>query len=374
MKTSIFNTSLSWLLLLLMTGGFQQISWSQESKSYDKSFDIAADGWVKIENRYGKIDVNTWDKNEVSIKVVVKSDFEDAKKAKADLDRVEIEFSNTPSMVTAKTVIETKSSSQWTWFGNKSTEGRLSINYTVYMPESCSIELSNKYGDIQLAEIDGEANLTIKYGHLTSQDIGGNLYLNTSYGKATVGDAHNMDITSKYSKVIFGASANCKCSSMYSKIVIGSCIDMEVQSKYDHYEITSVDALRNNGMYDEFNISKAGSINVSGNYSDVIISKLEKSANVELKYGFFKAASLGNGVESINIDSKYTTAKLGVSSLQSYNLKLTSKYTDVYLPDDFTVQEEEGKSTTRNINGYQGSANSKTTISANMNYGKLKLF
>ena len=42
------------------------------SKKIDKEFSISADGTTSIDNRHGKVEINTWNQNKVKISVEIK--------------------------------------------------------------------------------------------------------------------------------------------------------------------------------------------------------------------------------------------------------------------------------------------------------------
>jgi len=145
-------------------GNFDVFKNKQEfTKAIKKDFSINPKGTTSLTNKYGKIEVKTWDKNRVKIdvKVIVKALSED--EAQKIFNQIDVDFSNDESFVKAETVFETNSS--W-WSSNwSSTNSDYEINYEVFLPATNELELSNKYGDVYVAKLENKGNITVKYGN-----------------------------------------------------------------------------------------------------------------------------------------------------------------------------------------------------------------
>ena len=120
------------------------------SKTINKQFDISPDGLVNLSNKYGKIDIKTWDQNRVRISVKIVVDAKDEETAQEVFNRISVNFSNTSSQVTASTEIASKKSSWWGW-GNDSDD--FAINYEVSMPTTGNLDVTAKYCDVYSAAI-----------------------------------------------------------------------------------------------------------------------------------------------------------------------------------------------------------------------------
>lgn len=85
-----------------------------------KEFTISESGEVVIENRYGKVNVNTTGGNEVVIEVTIIVDKRNEDDAQEFFDKVEIDFNNSRSAVSAVTEIGKEKKSSWTsWLNPK---------------------------------------------------------------------------------------------------------------------------------------------------------------------------------------------------------------------------------------------------------------
>ena len=83
---------------------------TERTKSITKTFPISADGTTSLSNKYGKMDINVWDKNEVQITVNVKVDARNDRKEQEILDGIDVEFDNSSDYVSATTEFDLKGS------------------------------------------------------------------------------------------------------------------------------------------------------------------------------------------------------------------------------------------------------------------------
>ena len=86
----------------------------EKSKSIKKEYTVNSNALLKINNRYGNIDVSSWDKNEVVIMVKITVSGDDEAKVIKRLSMIDVDFAASRNEVSAKTVIE-KTSSNWGW-------------------------------------------------------------------------------------------------------------------------------------------------------------------------------------------------------------------------------------------------------------------
>jgi len=122
---------------------------------------IALDGNVVLSNTRGKIEVRTWDKNEVSIDVLITVNARNQSDANDVFERIKVLFNTYDNTVSARTQIT--EIPRWNWNYVRSV---YTVDYVVYMPKSCHLNLFNKFGDALVEELSGTATLTVKHGNI----------------------------------------------------------------------------------------------------------------------------------------------------------------------------------------------------------------
>ncbi|MFT5764505.1 MAG: hypothetical protein ACI8X3_001936, partial [Saprospiraceae bacterium] len=163
------------------------------TKTIKKNYKMAADGEVTLSNKYGKINLKTWDRNEVSIEVTITAKSRSESAANEIFKRIKIDFADGSDYVKAETTIEAQKSS---WWGNES-KGDFRIDYEVSMPNAASLDLSNKYGDAEIGAIGGGGIFSIKYGNFNVQSVGKDTKIDLGYGNGTIGKTNNVEVNIK---------------------------------------------------------------------------------------------------------------------------------------------------------------------------------
>jgi hypothetical protein len=146
-----------------------------KSKSYTKSYNVDANDKLQIENRYGKVTVNTWNKNEVKVDVEIRAYANEDDDAQKLLDQIKITDSKDNNNVSFVTNIGDENHKNNFWgtltSNGKTTVRKAIVNYVVYMPAKSALTISNSFGAIVLPELSGKLNIKNSYGSLTTKSL-----------------------------------------------------------------------------------------------------------------------------------------------------------------------------------------------------------
>jgi len=341
------------------------------SKTINKQFPITADGTVKISNRYGKVEIKTWDNNEVKVEVVITVDAHSEDRANDVFDRVTVDFNSSRDFVSATTEIASKSG--WSsWWGGDSNDS-YKINYEVYMPKTNQLDLFNKYGDSYVAALQGTVNLEIKYGNIQLDQIDNDVRLMLGYGNANIVGAHQLGLEVKYSKVKIGTATDIDILSKYSTVTIEEAQDVRSETKYDHYHLGLVKDYHNIGKYDDVHIKVATSVRAAAKYSDYTVTHLKDWADFDLEYGSATVEMLDRAFTALEIRGRYTDYKIEVQEGTHYRLDASSRYANIRYPSEFIVVKEVKDGSDREVQGFTGDKNQAKIIKARLDYGGIKV-
>ncbi len=337
-------------------------------RTISEEFEIKSGGTVDISNKYGTIDIKTTDDNTVSIVVEIIVETKDEDRAREIMSKIEIAFNNSSSNVTALTKLNFSKSRNW----RKKNES-YQIHYTVMMPKDVDLELYNKYGDISVTSITGEADIELHYGSGYLQDIGEDLEVEISYvPRLELGNiGGDLELEASYSHFTAGSiGGDGDIDSKYSHISFETISDLSIDSKYDKYKINTVDAIDADGKYNSFQIENCGFFEIDTKYTDIKIDKLSRGGDFSTGYGSVRIKHLHQDFKQLNIDSEYTGYGIGLNG--GTKIAVASKYTGVDIPDDTEIsyRDRDGNSLTLKAHYKDPNAGS---INAKMKYGKLKL-
>ncbi len=356
MKTPTSKSILSLVLISCITVGLYA---TEVNKTLKKEFDVKDNSVLVLMNKYGKVDIENWDQNKVSIEVLIKVEHSDKERAIKLLDYLNVEFSSSGNELKAITNIDQRFSKiRDKRFGNN----YYSINYTVKMPADLDIDLTNKYGDTHIDELSGHARIDIKYGNLQANKI---VRDNTKplsslilgYGKATIGEVNWFKVETKYSKLRIEKSRALILLSKYSsKIFIGEASSIVAESKYDNYEVGKCDNFVLEGAYSNYSCDYVGKkLNVTTKYSGILVKRIPA------------------GFKEISITIAYGGVKLGIDPDASYYLKGESKYAKISFPSDGRMN----KIVSNTESSYEGTVgtdpNPKARINVSTRYGSVYL-
>ncbi len=359
MKKSIYKQGtllFATLLLFSLTLSAQEVS-----KKYHKEYPAGASTTLDINNKYGDVVVDTWDKNQVVIDVKVTVDMPNRDRAQTMLDYIDVQFDQSGNDISAKTVIDSKFS--FTGWGSGSR--KFSIDYSIKMPSVTALTVSNKYGNTDLDNLQGLVNLDIKYGNLTAANLTrGNVKplntLNLAYGKGSIDDAGWLDMTLRYC----GSMDITKCQALlldskYSKLSIGESGSIVGESKYDNIKIDNI----NNFVIDN-------------GYTGVSIGTLTKKLDYDGSYGSLTVDRVPEGFESINVETRYMGVRIGIDESADYNLNAKVSYGGLkYNENNFKNHRRIVENNSTEISGVIGKEEApEANVHVVSSYGSVKLY
>ncbi|MCB0685434.1 MAG: hypothetical protein KDC53_02880 [Saprospiraceae bacterium] len=373
MKFIIYSKKYTILAIMLLVATTVAYSAKSEyTKTITKTYTLDKDGKVNIENAHGHVNIKTWDKSEVYIKVVITVDASSERKAEEDFDRIDVDFTNDNRYVSAKTSIDNKKSTWWfiqSWWDDDD----VTIDYEVSMPASADLELAHKYGDADLGDFTGDVEVNHKYGDLTINHVAGELRLDLSYGNASIAKANTSNIEIAYYKLRINDANKIVIDSKYSQVHVESANEIISESAYDGYHLGDIGTVTNEGKYDNFEVEKIESMKIVTKYTKINLENLMHQLNAEMSYGGLEIDRLHQSFSNIDITSRYAGLDIDVDDVPNFQFDVEGRYTGVNLPSDVHTTRDQRENNSTTVVGYRGSSNAKSEIRVRAEYGGLKL-
>ena len=204
----IYKIALIFLLFPLLAVANDDEKRHEKSKVIKKEYTVNTNAKVALNNRYGNLNITTWDKNRVEIEVTITVKGDDLEALEDKLSSIRIAFNANASLVDVETIIGDKKNS-WSWW-KKSKDINYKINYVVKMPATNSIDLNNDYGNIYLDKIYGKADIKCDYGKISIGELlAKNNTINLDYcATSTINYMKSGDLNIDYSKLNVDRSEN----------------------------------------------------------------------------------------------------------------------------------------------------------------------
>lgn len=313
------------LLCLSSVQSFASDQNHEREKVIVKNYSASGNEKLGIENQYGQIVVNTWDKNEITVEITVKSNAKTEAKSQEMIDGISISDTKAGNSIYLKTLTKHSVISS----GKQS----LSIDYKVNIPASTQLNLLNKFGNVILPSLKSAIQVTVNYGNLRAGKLTGeDKRLLVTFGSADIDELDNVFLESKY-----------------SKLNIDKIGKAEIQNSFGKTIIMEANNLRINQRYGDLDLRKVNTLNGQVEFSNVDIDVIGKSAELSLKYsGNADLGLIGSSVELIKVNASFSTVYLKFDESTSLDFSAHLKYGDIKVNNmymkDYVKSADQGSS------------------------------
>lgn len=323
----------------------------EKSKTIKKEFSVNANALLEIKNKYGNVDVVSWNENRVVIVVTITTSGNNEDKVVDKLDDITVAFESSGSRVSATTQIKNTGSS---WFSWGKSNVNFKIDYTVKMPVTNNAKLENDYGSISLNELNGNADINCDYGKIIIGELHGtNNQINIDYtNNSTIDFMKNGAINADYSGFTVEKAGVIKLNADYTKSVF-----------------TSIDRLSYNCDYGSLKVENGGEVSGSGDYLTMNLGTIAKIVKISADYGSVKIDKLQDGFDQVTINTSYTGVKIGVPEATPFSFEVKLDYASFSHDDNLQFNQQIEKSSSKYYEGYFKQANSGSTIHITSDYG-----
>ena len=320
------STLLSGVLFLVSLAANAQFT---ETREFVKRFKIQPETRIDITNKYGKIELNTWDKDSVVIRFKMEINEKKPDKLAKTLGNLDFDISNSQHYLIVKTQVDKNRNqveSELLKFKETilQTNGSIRIDLMVWLPDSRELRLENKFGDIIMGDYKGETQIILSNGKLKTGDLPKKSSMNLSFADALINDLPNARIISNYSDIEIKNSGTIRLESKSSTIEILSAADLSIDSRRDKFRFRLVDKL-----------------DATGNFSQFRISELKDKANLHLSYGSLEMEKILNAFSSIYIESRSADVNLYFNPEAKFNYEITESKTDLKLGSELKEEDKE---------------------------------
>jgi len=323
-----------------------------KQKTISKAYLVNNDAGITIDNSYGSLYVTTWNEDKIEIEVIIKVSGDNEKWVNQKIASINVDFIGLKNRVTAKTVFDNAYNT------NSGRNSNFEINYTIKIPKNGSVQLNNKYGNINTTDLFASTNIYCKYGKINLGRLNGiSNEIEIGYcSKSTIDYMRQGIVTSKYSTLKINEASKVSLFSDYSDIEFETVNDLKFTSKYGSVKGTNVNSI--DGM---------------GGYLSIDIGTLSNQLNLDAKYSTITINSILSKAKNCMIKAGYTGINIGFQPNYLFDFEINTKYSDFkYDAADLSVFSKEETNYSKQIKGfYKKKGENKISISSN--YGNVKL-
>ncbi len=322
------------LLLALLTGTAVSAQDHKSKLNLSREFPVTRETTLEIQNKYGKIQVVSWEKDLVQIDVEIRVSESSEAKLKKLKDDISIDFTGTKSYIIAKSKFkseskrlasELKSVSHTLSGSNKKVE----INYLVSMPAYMDLVLTNKFGDIYMDDHSGEIEIKLSNGAIKANRLDGNANISLNFANGMINSLGSATLSLSYSDLTLGDAGQLDMTSKSSKLNADSVNVLKIHSRRDKLFFQRVEYLYGNSSF-----------------SEVWIYDFIRESDLSMKYGKLTIEHIMPAFSKIYVKSEFTDLTLLFDEQCSFDVDiLHHEKALVRLPENLkrSTESEQGK-------------------------------
>lgn len=303
---------------------------------------------LSIRNKFGKVQIATWDKPQIDVEVIIKVDRRNEARADRMLEQINVSIVESSQSIAFETRIDGSLNSK----NNESFE----INYEVKMPSNLPLKVKNSFGDTYVGPYDGPATLDIAYGNIKAETFSNDLTLELAFGNGDIRGARKSRLTVKYSKLEMGKVADATIDQQFSDVIIDQLTDVSLEAKYGNLKFGTLNNI-------------VGKVSFSGFELD----KLNQSIDLRTSYsGDFTIREVASNFQRIDLEGKFGSFDIGLPTGLNASIQTNLRFCDMSysgVPFEFNYVVKDHNS--KEYRGKLGSG-SGGSISINSEYGDVR--
>lgn len=349
------------IILLVLNQAIFSVAQNNQAKfekTLQHSFATDINTLLEINNKYGNITLNNWEKNEISVDISISVLTDSDEKAQEYMQAFDVKILNDSSKISITSIIDNNKLDRSFQKGKSNFQ----INYVINHPVYQKVILNNTYGDISIGEISGKTNIKLVHGKLKATNFAFDdtkpvSKIQVDYGKATI------------EKCSWG-----EFDLNYSTLEIQKSTAVIIKSKYSNVIIDEILVLIANVQYDNYKIKQCNRMTITGNYTHISSDIINNELSLNVTYGGCTIKQIAAGFENINITSKYTDITAPIADGSCYQINVNVDYGSLKYSPKANVDKHIsaiGTSVTGFI-GCKGNASAK--VSVDSKYGDIKLY
>ena len=335
--------------LLILTLPEQLLAKSEtKSKTYTESFSVNENATLKLENQFGKINLISWDQNQVEIKVEVNVDAKNEEKAQKKLDQIDVQISGSNSLV--KVITELKN--------NGNFKGEFSIDYEIKAPASLNLDLTNEFGDVVITEWDGSADIHVEFGSLTANKLSSDqVNINLEYSSGNIGLLNKAEIDLEYA----------------DKFTLDKAKELKIDAEFSDVDIENVERITVSAEYGGIDIGQANQVDFDGEFAGFSLGKLYKRGEFISEYGGIKIHFVSKSFEELILNNSFSSINVYFEEGSSFDFDLSSEFGGISVMDGAHLKIDREEIGENYMKGTYGKGEHKSKVTAEAEYGEITL-
>ena len=314
-----FQLSTANLILALLFIGASSSFAQTEEKRVDRTFNVNSDTRLHIDNRFGKVHINTWDQSKIEVEVVIKAEGSESA-VREILDRINIDIDESSSVISVETEIQ---NSRRGWRNEK-----FQIDYAIKMPKSNPLNLDHRHGDIYLDHFSGPLDLELAHGQIVAEELSGksSIVLRHGNGGRIAGIGSGALDIQHYNRLRVGKIGDVDLELAHANLEIAEAGDLEAEIRHTVLQMDDAGALDLDLQHSKLEGGTIRSLRAELQHSSVEMERLQQFLDASSNHGEVKVDKLAKGFSSVEFEGNHSFIGLDLEPGASARLKANLHY------------------------------------------------
>ncbi len=279
---------------------------------------------VQITNKYGRLDIRTWDKDSLWMQAQITATGRDRTQAERVLGRVHIQYDASPKHLSAQTQYQSGGDGGGqpaliNSFMNMLTDTKVVLNqsnvtvdYTLYVPRAAILNLDNKFGDLIIGDLDGSLQLSLAHGNLRAGKIdGARTHIRLNFGEGKIADLKAATLDVQFAQLTIEKGGELRWKGISS----------ELRAK-DLQQLDCIDSRK-----DKMHIQTLQKLKGRSQFSKIEVWQLHQSLQFDAAFGELDIQQLDQNFETFDLTADKSNVFLQINRQTSYRMEVNA-------PDD----------------------------------------
>ncbi|WP_165933540.1 DUF4097 family beta strand repeat-containing protein [Arundinibacter roseus] len=270
----------------------------EKRKTLVKVYDVQARDQLSVDNQYGQVKINLWDRKEIRVDIVIKANAPTDQRAVDYLNSISIDEKREGNIIMLRTRINREHFGNNNWNSWRSKPGEknfIQIDYVISMPKGNALIVKNQFGNTTIPSFQAPLTVLTRYGDFFADDLeNAKNSIEVVYGNAKIGKMDAGKLEFKYSTLNLAQVRNLNIINKLGKLHIGEVGTLEADIDYSGATIGRISESCNVKLNfsDNFNVDQlpqtAERVHIQASYSSVILPAESSQFDVTVSNGNFR--------------------------------------------------------------------------------------
>ncbi|WP_027003778.1 hypothetical protein [Hugenholtzia roseola] len=298
------------LCFLFLSAAFQSAAAPkiEKEKTIKAHYQLKAGTLLELSNKFGKVEIQNWDKNELEIVAQVMAWGKSEADAQANLDRITISHKREGDKIICQTQIEEKAK-RGIIFDNSGFE----VNYLIKAPASLILNIQNRFGNVFIQKNNQNSTVEVAHGNFTATELLGLCnVIEVKHGNASIGEMKGGKLTLAHGN---------------GNVQRGGTLT--VNNRHGNFESNEVQKLELYAGHGNVRLGAVGSFEGEIKFGNFNIKRLSNGIILDSSHGNCQIEEVVAGFENIKVLNRFGSVTLSFQAGAGYQYETQSDFGNI---------------------------------------------